>query len=136
VGEERRMEGRKGLHHHWKSYEFFHRSSRILSSLLCDVTLTFTHNVVQITQQRRKVTDGVSVISPNNRKNLTFVGQDVVVRERTCHGRQNVLMKTLYSSGRPYTITLIRNLLLNEGNVHVCGRSGLQKFQPVLVDSV
>ena len=59
--------------------------------------MTFGRMVVQISQQRRKVTDGVSVICPNNRKRLTFVGQDAVGRQRARHGRQNALMKALSS---------------------------------------
>jgi hypothetical protein len=31
------MEGRKGLQHHWKSYELFHRSPGIVLRLFCDV---------------------------------------------------------------------------------------------------
>ena len=96
------MEGKKGLPHHWKPYEFFRRSSGILSRLLCVSWL----KVVQKSQQRRKVTDTVSVVSPNNRKRLTFVGQDAVGWQRARPGRRNVLMKTLHSSGRPYTITV------------------------------
>ena len=89
--------------------------------------------VVQISQQRRKVTDGVSVICPNNRERLTFVGQDAVGRQRARHGRLNALMKALHSSGRPYTIALISNLLLDEGSIHMCDSSRLHKLRPVLV---
>ena len=35
--------------------------------------VTFVRIVVQISQQRRKVTDGVSVVSPNNQERLTFL---------------------------------------------------------------
>ena len=82
-----------------------HRGScRVCSVFLC-------RKVVQISQQTRKVTDGVSVINPNNRKSLTFVGEDVFSRQCVswmakcldedtvpcrsskprCHGRQPLL---------------------------------------------
>jgi hypothetical protein len=47
--------------------------------------VAFARKVVQISQQTRKVAGGVSVICPNNRKRLTFVGQ------HARHGRQNAL---------------------------------------------
>ena len=42
----------------------------------CVCFVAFARKVVQISQQTRKVTGGVSVICPNYRKRLTFVGQD------------------------------------------------------------
>ena len=105
------MEGRKGQQHQWKPFEFFRRSSGILSRLFRGVC---------------------SQSCPNK----TFVGQDAVGRQRARHGRQNALMKALHSSGRPYTIALVSNLFLDEGSIHMCGRIGLHKFQPVLVGCV
>ena len=46
----------------------------------CVCSVAFGRMVVQISQQGREVPDGVSVICPNNRKRLTFVGQDAVDR--------------------------------------------------------
>ena len=91
----------------------------------CVCSVSFGRMFVQVSQQQRKVTDGVSVICPNNRKRLTFVGQDVVGRECECSGGQNALMKALHSSGRPDTIAVGSNLLLDEGSIHVRDRSGL-----------
>jgi hypothetical protein len=93
------------------------------SCRVCSVFLPC--EVVQISQQRRKVTDGVSVIGTNNRKGLTFVGQDAVGRQHARHGGQGALMTALHSSGRPYTIALISNLLLDEGIIVTCGHNGL-----------
>ena len=43
---------------------------------------------------------------------------------------------TLDRSGRPYTISVGRNLLLDEGRIHVWDSSGLNKFNPVPVSCV
>ena len=92
--------------------------------------------VVHVGQQTRKVTDRVSVVCPNNRKRLTFVGQDVVGCQYAHHGRQNALMKALHSSGRPYTVVMIGNLFIDEGGILMRDCRGLHRLQPVLVPRV
>ena len=41
----------------------------------CVCSVAFGRMVVQVSQQQRKVADGVSVICPNNRKRLTLLGK-------------------------------------------------------------
>ena len=71
--------------------------------------------VVQIGQQTRKVTDGVSVICPNNRKWLTFVGQDDVGWQHVSDGMQDVLMNELHLSNDPHSVATFSNLFGEEG---------------------
>ena len=113
--------------------------------------VTITHKVVQISQQTRKVGYDMESVS-----SAQTIEKDWLLLERwcglathvdthvVCHGRQNGLMKTQNSSSCPYTITLISNLLLDEdsnllldeGGIHMCGRSGLYSLQPVFVSGV
>jgi hypothetical protein len=55
----------------------------------CVCSVVFGRMVVQVSHQQRKVTDGVSVICPNNRKRLTFVGQDAVGRQPSPRRRKH-----------------------------------------------
>ena len=84
MGEERRMEGSEGRVSITIERSTSSSAGRRGSCCVCSVV--FGHMVVQISQERRKVTDGVSVIFRNNRKRLTFVGQDTVVRQRVRFG--------------------------------------------------
>ena len=95
--------------------------------------------VVYISQQTvaRKVADRASVVCPNNRQRLTFVGQDAVGwQQHAQHGVPNALMKTLYLARCPDTIFVRSHLFVDEGGILMCGISGLHRLQPVSVCGV
>jgi hypothetical protein len=87
--------------------------------------VVFDHKVVQISQQTRQVTDGVSVIRPNNRKRLTFVGQDAVAWHIARHGLQDALMYALHLSNGPHSIETLSNIFDEEGCILVRRIGGL-----------
>ena len=86
--------------------------------------MAIARNIVQISQQARKVADAVSVICPNNRKGPTFVGQDAVGGHIARHGLQNALMKALHSSSCPYTVETISNFFVEEGSIRYVALAG------------
>jgi hypothetical protein len=84
--------------------------------------------VVHVGQQTRKVTDRVSVICPNNRKRLTFVGQDAVGWQHAQHGRQNALMQALNLASCPDTILVRSDLFVDQRGILMHGSSGLHRL--------
>jgi hypothetical protein len=81
--------------------------------------------VVQTSQQTRQVTDGVSVILPNNRKGLTFVGQDAVAEHIARHGLLDALMNALHLSNVPHSRETFSNIFSEAGCILVRRMSGL-----------
>ena len=104
--------------------------------LCCVRSVAFGRMVVHVSQQRRKIADGVSVICPNNRKRLTFVGQDAVRRQSAHSRRQYALMEALNNAGRPHPILVISNHCVDEGGILMRGRRGLHRLKPVSVCGV
>ena len=74
---------------------------------------------VQISQQRRQVTGGVSVILPNNRKGLTFIWQNAVDRHVARHGLLDALMNALHLSNVPHSRETFSNIFSEEGCILV-----------------
>jgi hypothetical protein len=132
VGERRKMEGRKGLPHHWKPYWPPTSTSVGRRGPRCVRFVSFVRVVVHISQQALKITDRVSVIRPHNRKGLTFVGQDAVGGKSARHGL-NALKKALHFPRCPYTIFIGSNLYVDKGGILMLGRSGLYHLLPALV---
>ena len=89
--------------------------------------------VVHVSQQRRKVADGVSDICPNNKKRQTFVGQGAVRRQSTRSRRQYAFMETLNNDSRPHPILVIINLCVDEGGILLEGHRGLHRLKTVSV---
>ena len=101
--------------------------------LCCVRSVAFGRMVVHVSQQRRKVADGVSDICPNNKKRQTFFGQGAVRRQSACSRRQYVFMETLNNDSRPHPILVIINLCVDEGDILLEGHRGLHRLKTVSV---
>ena len=109
VGEERRMEGRKGLQDHWNPYEFFRRSPGIV---LCLFRGVWSHGCPS-----KSATKEGHRWSQCYLPQQTFVGQDAVRWQSARSRRQYALMEALNSAGRPHPILVISNLCVDEGDI-------------------
>ena len=123
------MEGRKGLQHHWKPYELFQWSPEIVLRSFCGV---WSHGCPckLATKEGRRWSQ---CYLPKQSKKADFCWARCCWPAMYAYGGQKALMTALHRSGRPYTIAVGSNLLLDEGSIHVRGRSGLHKLQPVPV---
>ena len=102
----------------------------------CVCFVAVAHKIVYVSQQTRKVADRVSVICPNNRKGLTFVGRDAVGWDHARHGRQNALILALDLTRCPDTLFIGSNLYVEESGVFMRSISRLHRLQPGLVSRI